>query len=294
MGLSFGFVFLSVRFGSYGKFRFFVFLGGGVGLSLFVFKKKNAKHVALDEPARCEQTNRRFEYFATKQPKVALIVPTESSSQASFPIRMIIPPKKINNANAVCAGRTGLNWSSAKPPTRTMSFQVRSLWIWRPIVRLEIDLPNRSLWSSRSRGGQDASTGTGLWIMVVQFSARRGGISRSIGSFCFLGSVIPTIFDDNVLTNVRKFLHFLRGHICNFEATAAHSTKKCFDGKLLRHATAPIKKGACKFFFHPQQSVDLPKRRLDRTSHLTKKCTHPLQKNSYLQPRRCSSHLTEN
>ena len=165
------------------NFGFSFFLGGGVGLSLFVFKKKNAKHVALDEPARCEQTNRRFEYFATKQPKVALIVPTESSSQASFPIRMIIPPKKINNANAVCAGRTGLNWSSAKPPTRTMSFQVRSLWIWRPIVRLEIDLPNRSLWSSRSRGGQDASTGTGLWIMVVQFSARRGGISRSFFSW---------------------------------------------------------------------------------------------------------------
>ena len=106
MGLSFGFVFLSVRFGSYGKFRFFVFFwGGGVGLSLFVFKKKNAKHVALDEPARCEQTNRRFEYFATKQPKVALIVPTESSSQASFPIRMIIPPKSTTQTLFVQGGR---------------------------------------------------------------------------------------------------------------------------------------------------------------------------------------------
>ena len=101
------FSFGSVRFGSYGKFRFFVFFGGGVGLSLFVFKKKNAKHVALDEPARCEQTNRRFEYFATKQPKVALIVPTESSSQASFPIRMIIPPIKSTTQTMFVQGGRG-------------------------------------------------------------------------------------------------------------------------------------------------------------------------------------------
>ena len=90
---------------------------------------------------------------------------------------------------------------------------------------LEIDLPTRSLWSGLLRGGPGRVNWS--WLMgngspVLNTPWRVFTIYRVIFSWDRLFRPYLTTI---LFSLSRKFLHFLRGHIYNFEATATHSTK---------------------------------------------------------------------